>query len=153
MRRRQSLAMPLALTVGALLVALLASAITTLSYLRGVRIAARQINQGQAAVAAVSRLVGDAESAERGYLLTGDEQYLQPWDTAQSELPGALSRLAGAVGGDPEQSRRVEQLRRLCDAKLAELVRAIELKRARQDDKALAVLRAERGEQFMDHQR
>src|SRR6202051_3746186 len=44
-------------------------------------------------------LIADAESGQRGYLLTGDSSYLQPYTEAVTTVGAALDRVRGAYGG------------------------------------------------------
>lgn len=59
----------------------------------------------------VRQLVVDGETGTRGYLATGDREFLQPVGTAQQRLPGALATLDELVRDNRVQSDRVEQLR------------------------------------------
>ena len=42
--------------------------------------------------------VKDAETGQRGYLLTGSDEYLAPYSTALAMIPHLLDRLAEAAG-------------------------------------------------------
>ena len=53
----------------------------------------------------VERLVLDVQTAHRGFVLTGDEQFLEPWTAARETLPAELAQLKALVR-DPEQQRR-----------------------------------------------
>ncbi len=64
--------------------------------------------------------ITDAESAQRGYLLTGERAYLTPYAAAVSEVDRALGRLHDAYGGDAG-SGEFHQLRVLTGKELGEL--------------------------------
>ena len=62
----------------------------------------------------------DAETGQRGYLLTGAKSYLAPFRSAESQLPGVLDRLDSLLES-PVQKQRLERLR---DVAMAGDVRA-----------------------------
>ena len=92
----------------------------------------------------------DAETGQRGYLLTGKDQYLEPYDTAVRAVPVLLEELRKLTSDNPSQQSRIETLRALMTAKLAVLQETIELRRTRGFDQALEVVSSDRGQQIMD---
>jgi PAS domain S-box-containing protein len=92
----------------------------------------------------------DAESGQRGFLLTGKEQYLEPYQSAVNEVPAALGRLAAATVPRPDQAERAASLRPLLAAKLDELKQTIELRRTQGPEAALAIVLNDRGKRLMD---
>ncbi len=94
----------------------------------------------------------DAETGQRGFLLTGEDRYLEPYRQALSEISPELDGLANseAVVGRPEQSRRIARLRPLIKDKLDELAKTIELHRSQGPEAAIAVVRIDRGKADMD---
>jgi len=54
----------------------------------------------------LERLVLDLETGERGFLLTGETQFLQPWEAARAAFPGLAEELQQLVSGDPAQTRQ-----------------------------------------------
>src|SRR5579859_1674147 len=56
-------------------------------------------------------LLVDMETGVRGYLVTGTDEFLQPYNRANSTLDGQIDTLAQLVRNDPEQLRRVAVLR------------------------------------------
>ena len=83
----------------------------------------------------------DAETGQRGYLLTGKADYLQPFTEGSAEAAPELEVLAGLVDADPEQKARVETLRAAMRVRLEELRRTIELERSGRREEAIAVVR------------
>jgi CHASE3 domain sensor protein len=63
----------------------------------------------------------DAETGQRGFIITGDESYLAPFEAGRNKLVEVLSRLRGLVSDNTEQQARIESLQRLADGKLSEL--------------------------------
>jgi signal transduction histidine kinase/CheY-like chemotaxis protein/CHASE3 domain sensor protein len=91
----------------------------------------------------------DAETGQRGYLLTGDEAYIAPFEQAASRLPAQLDAIGRALV-DPEQRRLLDDLRGFSREKLEELQHTVELRRAGRADEALAMVRTNRGKRVMD---
>jgi two-component system, cell cycle sensor histidine kinase and response regulator CckA len=69
----------------------------------------------------------DAETGERGFLLTGDMKYLQPYEQALVVLPGTFAQLQAATRDDPAQAERLQRLNPLVSKEFAELKQAIEI--------------------------
>ncbi len=88
----------------------------------------------------------DAETGQRGYLLTGDESYLAPYLAARARLDASAGLVRGLLG-DPGALNTTLELGR---AKLAELEETIELKRAGRGEEALALMRSGRGKDLME---
>ncbi|MES1164602.1 MAG: CHASE3 domain-containing protein, partial [Verrucomicrobiota bacterium] len=92
----------------------------------------------------------DAETGQRGYLLTGDERYLEPYHAATAALQAEFPRLRQLVSESPHALERLEVLERLAANKNAELRQTIDLRRAGRVDQALEIVRTDRGKQAMD---
>jgi PAS domain S-box-containing protein len=92
----------------------------------------------------------DAETGQRGFLLTGREDYLKPYDAALGGLPADMSRLAAGFAADKKQSARISELQSLVDEKLRELAQTIELRRSAGEAAAIAVVMTNQGKQIMD---
>jgi PAS domain S-box-containing protein len=92
----------------------------------------------------------DAETGQRGYLLTGKDRYLEPYNTAIQAIPAQLAELRKLTADDPRQQSRIESLRPLIAAKLAELKETIELRRTGGSGPAIEVVSGDRGRQIMD---
>ena len=69
----------------------------------------------------------DAETGQRGYLLSGDRRYLDPYEKAQERLVRLRRDLASKVSDNEAQVGRVSRLDNLIDAKLSELQASIRL--------------------------
>ncbi len=92
----------------------------------------------------------DAETGQRGYLLTGDPTYLAPYDRAEAELPVLGDDLARLIGDDADERRQLELVRSHVVAKVAELKETIDLRRGSEAEAALAEVRTGRGKREMD---
>lgn len=97
----------------------------------------------------VSRLK-DAETGQRGYLLTGEEAYLEPYRAALSGLDADLKSLRQSSSQNPELQQRLTRIEPLIRFKLAELNETINLRRERGYDAALEVVRTDKGRRIMD---
>ncbi len=95
-------------------------------------------------------LLKDAETGQRGYLLTGDEKYLGPYQKALVGIPAQLNVINTATTDRPDQRLRVDSLKPLIQDKLAELARTIELRRNKANEAALAIVLSNRGRDLMD---
>ena len=94
-------------------------------------------------------LITDAESAQRGYLLTGETGYLAPYAAAVTQVGRSLDRLHDAYGGD-ESSTEFHQLRVLTGKELGELEDGIALFKKRGIPAAASVLGTDVGKRTMD---
>ena len=94
--------------------------------------------------------VQDAETGQRGFLLTNDERYLDPYVAAVRAIPSRLDEISDLSGESIEQRPRIASLRQHLDAKLDELKQTIDLRRSQGLDAALAVVNADRGKAAMD---
>ena len=92
----------------------------------------------------------DAETGQRGFLLTGEESYLAPYTDAKDALPEEIKSMRALLVNRPEQRRRLDELESLTNLKMAELDSTVTLRRAGKPDAALAVVRTDRGKIYMD---
>ena len=95
-------------------------------------------------------LLKDAETGQRGYLLTGKEAYLEPYNNATEGIAGLIARLQTATVRLPDQAKRVTDLQPVIEGKLQELARTIEIRRSQGEPAAVAVVDAGRGKALMD---
>jgi PAS domain S-box-containing protein len=95
-------------------------------------------------------MLKDAETGQRGFVLTGKDSYLAPYNTAADEIPKRIDEVASLTLNDPEQQRNIELLRRLSRDKLGELEETIKLRREKGMEAALSVIRQDSGKKIMD---
>jgi PAS domain S-box-containing protein len=91
----------------------------------------------------------DLETGQRGYLLTGDSKYLEPFRQATNEIPGRLEELRRLVV-DRQQANRVRRLATLISEKRAEVEAAIRVRDQLGPEQALALVKTDRGKTSMD---
>ncbi|NYT40729.1 response regulator [Sphingomonas sp. R-74633] len=94
--------------------------------------------------------VQDAETGQRGYLLTGRDQYLAPYNEAVAQITGKLDTIASLTRDNMTQQARMDPLRRHVNAKLAELKQTIDIRRSSGEAAALAIVNSDRGKVEMD---
>ena len=71
----------------------------------------------------------DAETGQRGYLLTGEASYREPYDTAVTQVGGRLEELRRLYADRPDDARRFEVLTHHVARKLAEMETSVRLRR------------------------
>lgn len=59
----------------------------------------------------VFSLVKDAETGQRGYLLTGDQVFLEPYTKSKDKISGALDQLSSEISNTATQSKNLEKLK------------------------------------------
>lgn len=97
--------------------------------------------------------VKDAETGQRGYILTGDEQFLGPYNQSLAHIGGALVSLDRFADSGQLQRSDVTQLKRVINERLGELRHAIDLYRQQKRDEALKVVAEGKGRRLMDELR
>jgi PAS domain S-box-containing protein len=97
----------------------------------------------------LARLV-DAETGQRGYLLTGDEGYLEPYREAIRNLDRVSGQLKSLTSGQPDQRKRIQTLEPLIEKKLAILQRTIDLRRKEGFEAANKLVLEGQGKEWMD---
>jgi PAS domain S-box-containing protein len=96
-------------------------------------------------------LLLDAETGQRGYLLTGDPSYLDPYDRAITQVDGHIANLARITPDNPAEQANAAQLGIFAHKKLAELTETIALYRAGKADQARAIVFSGRGKTDMEN--
>ena len=104
-------------------------------------------------IARVLTLLLDAETGQRGYLVTGDDSYLEPFNRAAPAIENEIENLRVATADNETQQRLLATLRVHARLKLSELRQTLELRRAGQTDAALARIRSGAGKAAMDDAR
>jgi CHASE3 domain sensor protein len=85
-------------------------------------------------------LLADAETGQRGYLLTSDESYLEPNQQATAALPGVLARLRDLTADDDAQRRRLGRIEELAAARLDRIRQSVALAKNGERDRAVKVV-------------
>ncbi|HEY1580415.1 MAG TPA: CHASE3 domain-containing protein [Terracidiphilus sp.] len=101
----------------------------------------------------VERVLGsavNAETGERGYLISGEDRYLEPYTVARQELPAELSHLQSLTLDNPSQRERIQDLHATLDRRLLVLQRAIDMRAQGGPDLAAPLLVGGPGKIEMD---
>jgi signal transduction histidine kinase len=137
----------LALATGAVIMLGIVAASAWLSIDNETRLSdAATTQEIRAATVDVLQNVTDAETGQRGYMLTGKGYYLGPYNKAAANNPALLARLGRGIGGTPD----FVELQAAITAKFAELAQTVSLVQAGQHDQALAIVESDRGQILMD---
>jgi two-component sensor histidine kinase len=114
----------------------------------------RAMNEGDTLLALHEVMLAtlDAETGQRGYLLTGRRDYLAPYVDAKRRRDRALVRLRemSRQTAEPDSAANLDRVDRLTNIKFAEMDRSVALAEAGFHDQALAVVQADFGKLQMD---
>ena len=101
--------------------------------------------------------VMDLESKERGYLITADPSFLEPYEAACKDVDDHFARLRKLTKNQPAQQNRVEQLQQLVEQQQKELAATIKLRNTLPEtagfERARQMMMAEHGKRHMDRVR
>src|ERR1019366_4027012 len=142
-----------ALGVIAALLFFLISGAVSFSNVQVLKTDSEKIVHSHEVIAALDTLLStmqDAETGQRGFLLTGNEKYLQPYEDAVSKVNSELSAIATLTQDNNNQQTNLGQLKPHVEAKLAELKQTIDLRRGESGTAAQAVVNTDRGKVEMD---
>jgi signal transduction histidine kinase len=104
----------------------------------------------RAQISLIAATLDDLEAGQRGYLLTGDGRYLDPYKAATAKIDQQFLRLAELTSREPDQHRLLPELRTLIAQKRAALQREIEARRAQGFDAARSAIDLEADTHTMD---
>jgi PAS domain S-box-containing protein len=128
---------------------------TLLTYWFGNRVleAHARETQRREVISQLDRLMStlkDAETSQRGFVITGDENYLRPYEETLEMLPQTIAKLRETQMLNSED---IATISRLIDQKLTELRQTIEVRRGGGLEAAAAIVRNNAGQQIMDELR
>ncbi|HLP88360.1 MAG TPA: CHASE3 domain-containing protein [Nostocaceae cyanobacterium] len=98
----------------------------------------------------VETIMVDAETGERGYLISKKEEYLEPYKLAITQIGNKLEELSNEFKDDPEQLTRLNKVKQLNQDRLAVLGQIVELTRMGKNQEALNIFLSQRGKKLMD---
>jgi PAS domain S-box-containing protein len=104
----------------------------------------------RAALQHILSLHQDLETGQRGYIITGDERFLEPYDAARAQVERELAELARDGEADPAAAPELQVLQRLSAQKVAVTDAGVSARRAQQPAEAAAMVSSGRGKQVMD---
>ncbi|HEX3719822.1 MAG TPA: CHASE3 domain-containing protein [Verrucomicrobiae bacterium] len=95
----------------------------------------------------------DAETGQRGYLLTGKDSYLEPLQTSVSKIPSLLSRLRALRAVAHPDLKAMDRLQELIKLKADELEYTLAARRSQGEAAALIIVNTDKGKKTMDEVR
>lgn len=98
-------------------------------------------------------LLIDAETGQRGYLLTGNPSYLEPYHDAISKIDQELESIRQELHDEPVLQESLRSLTLNTAAKVELINETISLKRAGKDEVALGIINTNRGKEYLDFAR
>ena len=113
------------------------------------RILARHTNEVIGAIRSLHVSVLEAETGQRGFLLTGDPAYLQPYERALDQVSFLQGQLQHLTADNPAQQEQMRALAPTLQRKMEELGQSIELRRAGDLDAALRLVKSDLGRRLM----
>ena len=134
----------------------LAAGVIGIFSLQNVYVASASIAHTDAVKAQLNKLLStlvDAESGGRGFVITGRETYLEPYDRARNAIPSELDQARRLTADNPDQQTDVERLTTLTGVNLDGLAEAIRQRRESGLAAASAVVATEIGRRTMDEMR
>ncbi|MER9032990.1 CHASE3 domain-containing protein [Mesorhizobium sp. M0924] len=117
---------------------------------RANREAAREAVEYQELLSGLLAMAQEAETSQRGYLLTGEKSYLQPYRQAVDAIPGQLARIDGMTAPDDELVQQINHVKDALSQNQAELAETIALYDRGDAAKALELVRSGQGKAAMD---
>ena len=103
----------------------------------------------QRELATVEASMSEAESSQRGFVLTGNPAFLQPYGIAKNDVRARVANLRTLVTDNPGQFRRLTVVEAQSRAKFTELDSTIKLAREGHRDAAAAVVRTTHSDSLM----
>ncbi|TCM54243.1 MULTISPECIES: CHASE3 domain-containing protein [unclassified Rhizobium] len=101
-------------------------------------------------ISTLQSLLQDAEIGQRGYLITQDRAYLEPYEGSIQEIDRMMEELATGLSDNSRQDANVAVLRSLIVQKLSELRQSIDRQREGDAAGALAIMKTGQGKMLMD---
>ena len=117
------------------------------------RNAEADVNHSREVESAITSLIAatlDVETGYRGFIITGQDPFLDPFVAGARDTPVSLARLRALTADNPEQRVAIERLSSLLDRKMALGNRAIALRRTQGAQAAAELIAVGDGKMLMD---
>jgi CHASE3 domain sensor protein len=148
MARRDGLHLFVAVATAVVVTSSASAVINTFQvYSNGTRVA--HTGDVKTALATLRQTITDAETGQRGYLITGDDRYLDPYRTGIAAIAAASERTDALTRDDAEQQRSFRELQPLLEAKLDEMAETVRARRTGGFAAADAIVRTDAGARTM----
>ena len=108
----------------------------------------------QGNISAVLKDLTDMETGQRGYLLTGNDSYLQPYTEANARIAADLANLRTGLAQRPDSERSLQpEIESLAKSKQAEMERSISWRQRGYRHRAFMLVNSNEGQQYMEKAR
>src|SRR5215510_8963290 len=98
----------------------------------------------------VISLVKDMETGVRGYIITDQEEFLEPYESAKQALPGEIETLEKLIGDSDKGTQGMQALKELIERKVNHVNEAVRLQRENHNAEAVALIQTGEGKKAMD---
>ncbi len=98
----------------------------------------------------IKNILVDAETGQRGFIITNRERYLEPYIQAKQEISEIIKTSKEKISDNPEQVNRLSKIEALADKKFEELAETIALKKAGKEQETLSLILSDKGKKFME---
>jgi len=139
-----------------LVILLIGTFTVSLANLRSISSTGDAVTRTYSVIVALDRLLlaaVDAETGERGFIITGDATYLDPYERARRAISLDISQVRELVADDPEQRGDLDLLSAATEVKLQELAEAIQLRQKAGFPAAQTLVMTNVGKRTMDGMR
>ena len=136
--------------LGISLALLLISSVASYISIRNLIESSQMLRESNRAIAALSNtisLIKDSETGQRGFLLTGDSRFLDPYNTSKDKIENQLKQLVEEFSDSPSQMRNLEKLQNNIETRIEILDENLEFKKS---NRLLTQEQLFRGKKYMD---
>lgn len=152
-RRSTSSYVPLALGITAAIVFFVGSGVVWYRNIRTLTGDASAVAHTHEVITSVGRILSlmkDAETGQRGFLITGEDVYLEPLTASRALVEDEIANVERLTAADPAQQVLLTSVKTQVAAKLAELDETVALRRTSGFDAAQDIVRTNRGKAAME---
>jgi signal transduction histidine kinase len=110
----------------------------------------QELYRGNVRIGLMFSALQDLEASQRGYLLTRDDAYLDPYHDALKALPERMAAVADAITNRPALQGDFSEIQTIVPRKREEIDHTIELAREGKLDEAMAIVRSDSGRRMME---
>ncbi|WP_088240703.1 methyl-accepting chemotaxis protein [Calothrix rhizosoleniae] len=104
----------------------------------------------KARLISIKNILVDAETGQRGFIITNKERYLEPYIQAKQDISEIIKTSKEKISDNPEQVTRLSKIEALADKKFEELAETIALKKAGKEQETLSLILSDKGKKFME---
>jgi len=95
----------------------------------------------------------DAETRKRGYVITGDENYLDPYNRAMINVSGSITKIKELTKDNPDQQKNVARIEALTDTLTRFMAACIKIRQTEGFEKAKTKVATGEGKRLLDEVR